>query len=245
MNDRVGQELGSYRLLRLLGHGGFAEVYLTEHRYLKRKAAMKILTGKMTEDDMEGFLREAQTIAALKHPHILPVFDFGMDAATPFLVMEYAANRTLRDRHKRGTKVPLPIVVEYVKHIADALQYAHDMRVIHRDVKPENLLLDEHNTLLLSDFGIAAVAHSTSSMRTVDSSGTPHYMSPEQFQGKPMVASDQYALAVVVYEWLCGQRPYIGDSFYSIGMQHFSSPVPALRVHNSALPSEIETVMQI
>jgi WD40 repeat protein len=244
MKDRIDTELGNYRLLQLLGHGGFADVYLAEHRYLKRKAAVKIQTGMIAESDLNSFLHEAQTIASLKHQHILPVFDFGMEGATPFLVMEYAANGTLRARHPCGTQVPLPIVVEYVRCLADALQYAHNMYVIHRDIKPENILLDDRDKVAVSDFGIAAVEHSASSVQAIDNRGTPYYMSPEQFQGKPTAASDQYALAVVVYEWLCGQYPYLGDSFYAIGMQHFSSPVPSLRTHNVTLSPDLERVVQ-
>src|SRR5437667_3125840 len=127
--------------------------------------------------------------------------------------MEYAPQGTLRDRHPRGSVLPPLTVVSYVRPVAAALQYAHDSRVIHRDVKPENILVDDQQQLLLSDFGIAAMVHSTASMKTLESAGTPHYMAPEQFQGRPCPQSDQYALAIIVYEWLTGERPFQGDSF--------------------------------
>src|SRR2546421_13122162 len=126
MADRTGEQLANYRIIRLIGRGGFAEVYLAEHLYLRTQVAIKILNTQLTNEDMEGFLQEARTIAHLVHPHIVRVLDFGTHGETPFLVMDYAANGTLRQRHPKGTKPPLPTIVGYVKQIASALQYAHD-----------------------------------------------------------------------------------------------------------------------
>src|SRR5262249_36553547 len=151
----------------------------------------------------------------------------GMEKSVPYLVMEYAAHGTLLERHPRGTKVPVDQVVSYTKQIAQALYYAHETRLIHRDVKPANVLLDERDTILLSDFGIATITHHTSSMSTSSNAGTAAYMAPEQLQGKPVPASDQYALVIMVYEWLCGQLPYQGDPI-AIGMQHLTPPIPSL-----------------
>src|SRR5881227_4093617 len=124
MVDRSGQRLGNYHLIHLLGKGGFAEVYLGEHIYLKTAAAIKVLHTQVIGEDMEGFLKEARTIAHLIHPHIVRVTDFGVDGETPFLVMDYAPNGTLRQRHPRGTVLPLISIVPYVKQAA-GLQYAH------------------------------------------------------------------------------------------------------------------------
>jgi len=156
MTDRVGQQVGNYRLTRLLGKGGFAEVYLGGRRRLHNQAAVKVLYTRLaSHNEVQGFEREAQTVAHLKHPHIVRVLDYDVEEDTPFLVMDYAPNGTLRRKHPRESIVPLTTIVAYVKQIADALQYAHGHRVIHRDVKPENLLIGEHDELLLSDFGIA------------------------------------------------------------------------------------------
>ena len=143
MADRVGEQLGNYRLTRLLGQGGFAEVYLGEHVYLKTLAALKVLDTELSEQDAANFVQEAQTLARLSHPHIVRVLDFAVEDGTPFLVIEYAPHGTLRDRHPKGTRLPLETIVLYVQQIAAALQYAHNQRLIHRDVKPENLLLNE------------------------------------------------------------------------------------------------------
>ena len=136
MVDRVGQQLGNYRLTRLLGRGGFAEVYLGEHVYLKNHAALKILSTVLNDEHIEGFVKEAQTLARLAHPHIVRVLDFAMEDGTPFLVMEYAPNGTLRQRHPGDTRLSPKIVASYIQQIASALQYAHEQRLIHRDVKP-------------------------------------------------------------------------------------------------------------
>ncbi|TMC21807.1 MAG: hypothetical protein E6J34_08560 [Chloroflexi bacterium] len=246
MANHMGQQFGNYRLLHQIGKGGFGQVYLGQHIYLKTQAAIKLLLEDMDNAQKEvyhaAFLQEARNIARLKHPHILRVLEFGVEMSTPYLVMEYAAHRSLLERHPRGSKVSLDRVVGYTKEIAEALQYAHEAYLIHRDVKPANVLLDERDTLLLSDFGIATVAHRTSSMRTSASMGTAAYMAPEQLQGKPVPASDQYALAVIVYEWLCGLLPYQGDPI-SIGMQHLMAPIPSLCVHNDALSPSIEVVV--
>lgn len=243
MADRIGQQLGNYRLTRLLGQGGFAEVYLAEHLHLKTSVAIKLQYGKLTTQDAQAFLNEARTIATLKHPHILRVLDFGFEQTQPFLVMDYAPGGTLRDRHPMNSVVPLPVVISYLKQIAAALEHAHTRKLIHRDVKPENMLIDTDGNILLGDFGIVATAHSTASMRTIDKSGTVHYMAPEQINGKPRPQSDQYALAIVTYEWLCGKRPFQGDSPIQIAMQQLSADPPPLSQQNASVLAGVEQVI--
>src|SRR5579859_6461332 len=193
MPNRVGQQLGNYRLLRLLGRGGFAEVYLGEHVYLKRRAALKVLHISLEDEDVDQFLAEAQTLARLDHPNIVRVHEFAVDQGTPFLVMDYAPRGSLRQRHPRGSCLSLQTTVAYVKQVAAALQYAHNHQVIHRDVKPENMLLGPRQEVLLSDFGISLFAPSAPSpeeLSTQEMSGTLPYMAPEQIRGKPVFASD-------------------------------------------------------
>ncbi len=242
MVDRIGQQLGNYRIIRPIGHGGFADVYLGEHIYLQTQVAIKLLQMRLAEEDMEGFLKEARTIAHLVHPHIVRVLGFGIEGGTPFLVMDYAPNGTLRQRHPRGTTLPLTTITSYVKQVADALQYAHEKKLIHRDIKPENMLLGENHQVLLSDFGIALIAQSTRYQNTQEVMGTAAYMAPEQLQGKPRRASDQYSLGIVVYEWLSGDRPFHG-SFTEIYSQHMFVPPPSLREKIPGLPPAVEEVV--
>ena len=240
--DRVGQQLGNYRLVRLLGEGAFAEVYLGEHVHLGRQAAIKVLHTQLMKRDIEKFRHEARTIAALEHPNIVSVLDFGVEDRTPYLVLSFGVNGNLRQCHTKGTQVPLPTIVSYVDQIASALQYAHDEKLIHRDIKPENMLLGKHNEILLSDFGIAVMAQSSRYQNAHDMAGTMTYMAPEQIQGKPRTASDQYSLAIVVYEWLTGQRPFHGSLAELIG-QHISTPPPSICALAPSLSPAIEEVV--
>src|SRR6266566_5131809 len=242
MADHMGQQLGNYRLIRLLGQGNFSEVYLGEHIHLNTRAAIKVLHGQLTSDYREGFLSEARTIAHLRHPHIIQVLDFGLEGMTPFLVMDYAPNGTLRQCHPTGTLLPLGTVVTYVTQVAQALQYAHQEKLIHRDIKPENMLLGRNNEVLLSDFGIAIISQSSRQQQAQDTAGTIAYMAPEQLQGKPRPASDQYALGVVVYEWFCGDRPFHGTPSGLYSQHLFVSPSP-LREKVPTIPPAVEHVV--
>ncbi len=223
----VGQQLGNYRLVRLLGSGGFADVYLGEHLHLGTAAAIKVLRTRMAGDEIAIFLKEARTIARLVHPHIIRVLDFAVEGMSPFLVMDYVPGGSLRQKHPRGVAVPLTTVVDYVKQVADALHYAHENKVVHRDVKPENMLIDQYGKIVLSDFGVASIAHSTESQTVVELAGTIAYIAPEQLHGLPRLASDQYTLAVVVYEWISGERPFRG-TFAEIASQHLLKQPPLL-----------------
>lgn len=242
MTDRVGQQFGNYRLISLLGQGGFADVYLVEHIHLGTQAAIKVLSMRLTSDNIEHFRNEARTVARLIHPHIVRVLDFGVEDNTPYLVMDYAPHGTLRQRHPKGTQLPLDLIVSYVKQVTEALQYAHEKKLIHRDIKPENLLLGETHQVLLSDFGIALVAQSTHYQNTQEVIGTAAYMAPEQLRGKPRRASDQYALGVVVYEWICGDRPFHG-SFTEIYSQHMFISPPPLHEKMPEIPAAVEEVV--
>jgi len=241
---QAGQQLGNYRLLQRLGEGGFAEVYLGEHRYLKRRAAIKVLLVSLAGNDKESerFLQEAQTMANLKHPHIVGCLDFGIERQIPYIVMDYAPGGTLRDLHPEGDLVPLETVISYVEQMAGALQYAHDQGVIHLDIKPENMLLGAGEEVLLSDFGLARFTRSVSA-RVTSLIGTISYMAPEYIQRKPQAASDQYSLAMVVYEWLTGIRPFDGDDERIIAGQQLQVPPLSLRAIVPTLPTAVDEVV--
>ncbi|HEX6483080.1 MAG TPA: protein kinase [Ktedonobacteraceae bacterium] len=242
MTVRVGQRLGNYRLMQLLEQGNFAEVYLGAHMYLNTQAAIKVLHGELADQDMEDFLTEARTIARLWHPHIVQVLDFGVEDMTPFLVMDYAPGGNLRQHHPKGTQLSLETILSYVRQIASALQYAHQEQVIHRDVKPENMLLGRNNEVLLSDFGIAVLAQSFSSRKTRNNAGTIAYMAPEQIQAHPGPASDQYALGVVIYEWLSGERPFSG-TWTEVAAKHLLVPPPPLHEKVPIISLAVEQVV--
>ena len=245
MTDLTGQQFGNYRLIRLLGQGGFASVYLGQHvRIASQQAAIKIL--HLFAVDAQAFQQEAETTASLVHPHIVRMFDFDLhQGTTPFLVMDYAPNGSLRTHHPKGKPLPLATIIQYIKELAPALQYAHDSNIIHRDIKPENILIGRYNELLLSDFGIAMLSKTgrTSLEQSYSTGGTPYYMAPEMFRGKPERASDQYSLGILVYEWLSGTTPYTeGDSF-QLGYQHIHEPIPPLRETSPSISSRVEAVV--
>ena len=239
----VGQRLGNYALVRLLGKGGFAQVYLGEHMHLGSLAAIKVLHARLSSDkEVQQFLREAQLIASLDHPHIVRVLDFNVWQGTPYLVMEYAPRGTLHQLHPLGQGVALPEMMMYLPQVAAALQFAHERNLVHRDVKPDNMLLRTESTVALSDFGIAILAPTTGAQQQQSMAGTAPYMAPEQIQGRPGPASDQYALAVTVYRWITGRFPFQGTSLEII-TQHMTQPVPPLRTFVPKLLPEIEAVV--
>src|SRR6266480_7243552 len=245
MTDRVGQQLGNYHLLKLIGRGSFAEVYLGEHQHLNSQAAIKVLNTHFTSEDKDRFYAEARTIARLTHPHIVRILDFNVEDGIPFLIMEYAPNGTLRQRHPKGTSVPLEIVVSYIKQVADALQYIHTQKLIHRDVKPESMLLGHSNEVLLAEFGTAIIAQSTRSAQVRQPQEVAEsviYMAPEQLMGKPRPASDQYALAIVTYEWLSGEPPFNG-SVQQITNQHISTSPPSLHTEMPWVTTIVESII--
>jgi serine/threonine protein kinase len=252
MSNYQGQRLGNYLLLDFLGSGGFGEVYLGRHILLENFAAIKILQAHWTEEGKGDFLAEARRLMSLNHAHIVRMLDFGMQGETSYLVMEHAAHGSLKDRHDVRSSFPLPLpidlVVTYVQQIASALQYLHDHKLIHRDVKPANMLLGANDPLLLSDVGLAVVAHSTASFSLQTESGTPLYMAPEQSKGRAVPASDQYALGVVVYEWLCGSPPFTCEGkglalHLGLREQHLHASPPSLRLKNPVIAPAVEAVV--
>jgi eukaryotic-like serine/threonine-protein kinase len=245
MLNSLERQIGNYLLTRLLGRGGFADVYYGEHIYLKTFAAIKVLAMQLNKEKHEKFLVEAQIAARLDHPHILSVLEFGRENDHPYLVMDYAPHGTLRQRYPKGTRLHLNQVAYYVQQIANALQYIHDQQLIYCDMKPENMLLGSNDAILLSDFGIARAMQDTQqSGNGQHIVGTITYMAPEQLHNQACPASDQYALGVVLYEWLCGEPPFRG-SYAEIAVQHaLVSPVP-LCERASHIPKAVEEVVMI
>ncbi len=246
MSAYVGRSLGRYRLEELLGQGGMAEVYRAADTKLARTVAVKvILAAHAVEGDfLERFLREARMVASLEHPNILPVYDFGEENGVPYLVMPYLPGGTLRGRLKAGA-APLALASAWIAQLADALDAAHAAGVLHRDVKPANVLVGKNDRLFLADFGIAKMLESQSGLTATGTVvGTPIYMAPEQAQGRPASpATDRYALAVVAYEILCGRPPFEGDNALSLMHQHVSSLPPPLSARIGGLPAGLDAVL--
>lgn len=237
MSDRTGEQFGLYRLVRFIEAGGFGEVYEGTHPR-RGQVALKLLKMRLDEQGLRYFLSDVRAVL-LRHPQIIEIVDFGVESQTPYLAMPYLSNGSVRARHPRGARLPLPTVVNYVQQIASALQYAHDEGMIHRDVKPENVLLGTGGELVLADFGIAVVFDQSKTHRTVDFAGTPDYAAPEQFLTWPGPYSDQYALGTMAYEWLTGDVPFHAEHWMAIGMKKVQQPAPRL----PSVPAVVEQVV--
>ena len=241
--EYIGKSIGNYRLLRLIGEGTFGAVYLAEHFDDHTHVAVKLLHSPLSSrDDWHAFLNEARTVR-LHHPYIVPILDFGLTRDDlPYLVMAYAGAGTLRDRYPEGSRLSSETIDISVQQLASALQYAHDHHIIHRDVKPENMLVSNDGTVQLSDFGIAKISEHAGLSTMYKVAGTSAYTAPEQSEGKPCPASDQYALAVVVYEWFTGQLPFQGDPL-AVTWQHRTDVPPSLRSICPEVSPQVEQVI--
>ncbi len=246
MSDLTGRMFGRYRLDALLGRGGMAEVFRATDTKLARTVAVKVIlaTHAAEEHFLERFLREARMVASLEHPNILPVYDFGEEGGVPFLVMPYLSGGSLRERLRAGP-VPLAVASAWIAQLSEALDAAHAAGVLHRDVKPANVLLGKDDRLFLADFGIAKMLESDTGLTATGVVvGTPIYMAPEQAMGKrASPATDRYALAVVAFEILSGRPPFEGDTALSLMHQHVSTPPPALSARVPGLPAGLDTVL--
>jgi len=251
----AGSHIGRFRLLRLLGRGGMGEVYLAEDEQLRRQVAIKVIQAEYPDPDATRlFLREARAIAMLNHPHILPLFEFGeatIHATTlTYMVMPFCQEGTLaawmQQRRNAALLSPQEIGL-IVQQAASALQYAHSHQVVHQDVKPSNFLLRSSEDardlpdLMLADFGVAKSASSTASV-SQSVRGTPAYMAPEQWEGTPVPATDQYALAIMAYDLLTGHPPFQGG-LGQVMYQHLHVTPQPPGTLNSRVPADLDTVL--
>ena len=260
-----GQQLGRYHLVRLLGSGGMGEVYLAKDPRIEQQVAIKVLRAEAsaypnleaTEEASRLFLREIKVIAQLDHPNILPLFDYGEathnGVTLAYMVMPYRQEGSLTNwlrQHSGGQLLPPEDVAHFMREAADALQDAHDHRILHQDVKPANFLIRSNKgqpnrpDLQLADFGIAKFSHVGTTHTSRAIRGTPAYMAPEQCSGHPVPASDQYGLAVMAYELLTGRQPFQG-TFEQVMYQHFiAEPLPPSRL-NPNLSPDVDSVFRI
>lgn len=240
-----GYTLGPYRVEGHLGQGGMATVYKAYQPTLDRYVAIKVLPAHRAHEPgfARRFAREARAAARLTHPHILPVYDFGQEGDLLYIVMQYVEGRTLKEM--LGQPMDLQTIADIISQVARALDYAHQRGVIHRDVKPSNVLIDENGWALLADFGLARMMESSEQLTASgEGIGTPAYMSPEQGQGLKVDArTDVYSLGVMLYEMLTGRVPYEAETPMGVILKHISEPLPSPRSLRPDLPEAVEQVV--
>jgi serine/threonine protein kinase len=244
-----GTKLGAYELLERIGGGGMAEVYRARQTTaFGREVAIKVIRAGYSENQTfrERFLREAQAISKLSHPHILPLIEFGEEGETLFLVMPLAREGTLRDLMKqRNGPLPLEEAIPIFTQLCDAVHYAHEQGIVHRDLKPQNVLMQRRAHVLLADFGIARdSAESEHLTATGAGIGTVEYMAPEQALGQADARSDIYSLGIVLYQLITGLVPYSGSTPFQIIMRHSNEPLPDPRAINPGIPTELVEVLK-
>lgn len=243
----IGEKLGPYEIREEIGRGGMGIVYRAYHPSLDREIAIKVLPPHLIHNRelVQRFLREARAVAKLNHPNIVTVHDVGEHEGTYYFAMQLVDGIGLDQAIAEKGAFSLEETKSIVKQVAGALGYAHQRDIIHRDVKPGNIIIDSTGQAVLTDFGIAKAITDTRLTQTGTSLGSPEYMSPEQAKGKPADhRSDLYSLGVVFYKLLTGCAPYSGETPLGLAVQHISEPVPAIRDVMPALPGYIDTIIQ-
>ncbi len=247
MSELIGKTVGQYQIVEQIGQGGMATIFKAYQPSIDRYVAVKILPSQFAADPnfVKRFAHEAKSIAALEHPHILPVHDFGTEGKVNYMVMRYIKGGTLSDL--MGKPMPHKKLVEIVGNIARALDYAHQQGIIHRDIKPSNVLIDEHGEALLTDFGIAKIVEGSGSTQLTAAGsilGTPAYMAPEQAKSQNIDGrTDIYSLGVVLYELLTGRPPYQAETPFAIVLKHLNDPLPPPRTVDPNIPEALERVV--
>ena len=236
---------GRYRVIRRLGSGGMAHVYYAEHSMLDRPVVLKVLHSHLARDEemRERFRREAEAACRLAHPHICAMLDYGDVDGSVFLVMPYFGGGSLADMIGRERTLSGPEAASIAVQVSCALDYAHRRGVVHRDVKPDNILFDEDRNAVITDFGIATARFHSKLTGTGRAMGTPHYMSPEQAMGKMVDGrSDLYAVGVMLYEMMLGFPPFDGADSYSVGYKHVHEQPVAPEVVDSRTPPALAEI---
>lgn len=253
LQNLAGRRLAGYELRHRLGSGGMGVVYLAYQAKLKREVAVKIMLSGLLEHPiyLERFTREAETIAALEHPHIVPLYDYGNEGEITYVVMRLLSGGTLSERllARAQAEEPLPSlyeVAQLLRQIGSAVDYAHQRGVIHRDIKTSNIMFDTHGTPFLVDFGIAKLLETSTALTGLGTAlGTPAYMAPEQWMGQPVTgAVDQYALAVVIYLLATGTLPFPADTPHAMMQKHLNEMPPSAHVVREALPPAVSPVLE-
>lgn len=237
---------GRYKVIELIGGGGMSYVYLAHDIILNRDVAIKVLRydSDNEEESMRRFQREALSATSLMHPNIVSIYDVGEDGDMHYIVMEYVKGKTLKQYIKEYAPLSPARSVQIMRQLASAIAHAHENHIIHRDIKPQNILMDEEGNVKVTDFGIATSLAATSYTKTNSVIGTVHYLSPEQARGgNATKKSDIYALGIVLYELLTGEVPFSGESAVSIALKHLQAETPSVREIDASIPQSLENVI--
>lgn len=239
INDR-------YEIEKLIGEGGMANVYLARDTILDRKVAVKVLRGDLAGDEkfVRRFQREALSASSLSHPNIVEIYDVGEDEGNFYIVMEFIEGKTLKQLIKKRGVLSLPETMDIMLQLLDALASAHDSYIIHRDIKPQNIMIKESGLVKITDFGIAMALNSAQLTQTNSVMGSVHYLPPEQASGKgSTIRSDIYSLGILMFEMLTGKVPFRGDSAVEIALKHMKEPLPSVREINPVVPQSVENII--
>ena len=242
-----GQKINDrYEIIRVIGEGGMANVYLANDTILNRKVAVKVLRGDLANDEkfVRRFQREALSASSLNHPNIVEMYDVGEDDGNFYIVMEYVDGKNLKQLIKRRTKLSLTEVVDIMKQLTDGIAHAHDSFIIHRDIKPQNMLILDNGLVKITDFGIAVALNSTQLTQTNSVMGSVHYLPPEQAAGKGATfKSDIYSLGIMMYELITGKLPFRGENAVEIALKQMKEPIPSIREDNNEIPQAVENIV--
>ena len=242
-----GQKINErYQIIKTIGEGGMANVYLAYDTILDRNVAVKVLRGDLATDEkfVRRFQREALSASSLSHPNIVEVYDVGEDNGSYYIVMEYIEGKHLKQLLKKRGNLTLTEVVDIMLQITDGMSAAHDSYIIHRDIKPQNIMILENGLIKITDFGIAMALNSTQLTQTNSVMGSVHYLPPEQASGKgATIQSDVYSMGILMYELLTGQLPFRGDNAVEIALKHIKEPFPKIREVLPNIPQSIENII--
>ncbi|PLS16633.1 serine/threonine protein kinase [Bacillus sp. M6-12] len=243
----IGKRIsGRYKIIDMVGGGGMANVYLAQDMILEREVALKILRMDFSNDEefIKRFNREAQSATSLAHPNIVSIYDVGEEKDIYYIVMEYVKGLTLKQYIQKAYPIPMEKAIDIMKQITAAISHAHHNGIIHRDIKPQNILIDDHGNVKITDFGIAMALSATSITQTNAVLGSVHYLSPEQARGgMANKKSDIYSLGIVVFEIITGRLPFSGESAVSIALKHLQSETPSPRRWNPEIPQSVENII--
>jgi len=242
-----GQKINDrYEIIKSIGDGGMANVYLAQDTILDRKVAVKVLRGDLSSDDkfIRRFQREALSVSNLSHPNIVEVYDVGEEDGQHYIVMEYIEGKTLKQLLKKRESLTLTEVIDIMTQLTDGISHAHESYIIHRDIKPQNIMIEDDGKVKITDFGIAMALNATQLTQTNSVMGSVHYLPPEQASGKSAtIKSDIYSMGILMYELLTGNVPFKGDNAVEIALKHMKDKIPSIRKQDPSIPQSVENIL--